>query len=74
MMVRVAGKRVAKMLEMASLVVQLLPQLKVKICWMKIHSCSTTGRSSPNWVRMEAIWALVAEMPARMSAGSPPNH
>lgn len=54
MMVSVAGRRVEKMSEMASLVVQLLPQLKVKTCWTNTHSCSITDLSSPNCARNEA--------------------
>ena len=73
MMVSVAGRRVAKMLEMASFVVQLLPQLKVNTCCTNIHNCSRTGLSNPSWARMEARRSGEAFMPAMISTGSPPN-
>ena len=73
MTVSVLGTRSLKMLTTASLVAQLLPQLKVKICFTKIHSCTHTGSLSPNWVRIAWIWSGVASRPPRISAGSPPK-
>jgi hypothetical protein len=74
MMVNVAGRRVAKMSEIASLVVQLRPQLKVKTCWTKTQSCSITDLSSPNCARNEASRSGEAFMPAMISTGSPPKN
>ena len=74
MMVSVAGRRVEKMSEIASLVVQLLPQLKVKTCCTKTHSCSSTDLSRPSWARSDASRSGEAFMPAMISTGSPPKN
>ena len=48
--VSVAGRRVRKMLAIASPVAQLLPQLKVKIDFTKIQSCTYHGSFRPSWL------------------------
>src|SRR5512137_430752 len=72
--VSVAGRRVAKMLLIASPVAQLLPQLKVKIAFTKIHSCTYQGSLSPSCWRIAWICSGVASRPPRISAGSPPKN
>src|SRR3989449_10135958 len=74
MMVSVAGSGVAKRFETASLVAQLLPQSNVTPCRRNSQNCSQTGRSRPSCERMAATGCGVANKPARIPAGSPPNH
>jgi hypothetical protein len=72
--VNVAGRRVRKMLLIASPVAQLLPQLKVKMDLMKIHSWTYHGSFKPSCCLMASICSGVASKPPRISAGSPPKN
>src|SRR6267142_3504791 len=71
--VSVAGRRVRKMDDTGSRVIQLLPQSKVRISRTKMPSWTYHGWSRPSSRRMASICSWLAICPASICAGSPPN-
>src|SRR6218665_3979109 len=72
--VSVAGMRLTNSFATDSLVAQLLPQSKVTICLMKIHSCSQTGLFRPSCSRIASIDSGLALRAPRITAGSLPKY